>query len=912
MSIKLYLRNGSDRQRQQNGMKVTVEDRNGQKHQCGETYNQLTQGQYPTFECRNGILSCFIRLTLDHTKKTPVRNKPIQVCELEVFVVSECGNPPPIRFAARDFQSVTIKSQATYTCMPTYLPTSSQTITCLSHGNWSLSLSPCVPSCNVPQERVKNASTKLPNKTRQPVGSTVNYTCDSGYMKKGQNKLTCNSSAEWEGEIICQEFFCDHMPVLQQGRVEGNSNKVRFSCFYGYRLKNAGSAYCGENNTWIYLNKQPPACQVMKCQELELENGIVPKHNLTVNSTIKFACKKGYERKGINSRKCVSNNKTAFWDPSDPVSCQVKRCQKPAKPTNGSITGQEYTYSKIIHFQCDNGHDIKGIANFSCNENGEWVDADSKSSIVFPTCHPKNCGKPRVLQNAKFTEKSYVFPNKITYKCKKGYCAKGNLTTRCLANGKWSAEDRSCKRVKCSMLTSPMNGSVRPDTNQEITVGFQANFACNPGYILIGNSTIYCQQKENPFDCQGKWSENEPICKPRRCGKPIIADPQIRKIVGDKFYFPEVIQFQCVNGYNLRKGGARWHCSHDGIWIDTENSKSRKYPICKPVKCEKLTNPENGKMEGQNFEFLAEVKFSCNRGYCIKGSLGSNCQASGKWSSEPPRCNRVKCNKPSKPKFGQISVNTTDIFVDFIATYQCNNGYDINGNSSLHKYERICMQNETINHCVGKWSNTQPVCKPKRCPTVMKQNKRTILGEVYEYSHSITIVCDDGHELRGGSSVWNCSEQGTWIDTMTEKSGELPSCERFFCDHMPVLKNGRVQGNTNKVIFSCFYGYRLKNAGSAYCWEKNTWRYLNNQPPTCQVMKCQEIELENGIVPKHNLTVNSTITFACKNGYKRKGINLRKCVSNTTTAFWDPSDPVSCKGSLEMDKLDSFTFLIIT
>ena len=86
MSIKLYLRNGSDRQSQQNGMKVTVEDRNGKKHQCGETYNQLTQGQNPTFECRNGILSSFILLTLDHTKKTPVRNKPIQVCELEVFV----------------------------------------------------------------------------------------------------------------------------------------------------------------------------------------------------------------------------------------------------------------------------------------------------------------------------------------------------------------------------------------------------------------------------------------------------------------------------------------------------------------------------------------------------------------------------------------------------------------------------------------------------------------------------------------------------------------------------------------------------------------------------------------------------------------------------------------------------------
>ena len=148
-------------------------------------------------------------------------------------------------------------------------------------------------------------------------------------------------------------------------------------------------------------------------------------------------------------------------------------------------------------------------------------------------------------------------------------------------------------------------------------------------------------------------------------------------------------------------------------------------------------------MEGQNFEFPAEVKFSCNRGYCIEGSLGSNCQASGKWSSEPPRCNRkiylplqlffsqykcvsitlgVKCKKPSKPKFGQISVNTTDIFVDFIATYQCNNGYDINGNSSLHKHERICMQNETINHCDGKWSNKQPVCKRNQYHKIFKMH----------------------------------------------------------------------------------------------------------------------------------------------------------------------------------------------
>ena len=78
------------------------------------------------------------------------------------------------------------------------------------------------------------------------------------------------------------------------------------------------------------------------------------------------------------------------------------------------------------------------------------------------------------------------------------------------------------------------------------------------------------------------------------------------------------------------------------------------------------------------------------------------------------------------------------------------------------------------------------------------------------------------------------------------------------------------------------------------------------------VMKCQRLELENGKVLKQNLTVNSTINFACKKGYERKGIPSRKCVSNTTTAYWDPSDSVSCQGLLEIDRLELFTLYIIT
>ncbi|XP_062499156.1 sushi, von Willebrand factor type A, EGF and pentraxin domain-containing protein 1-like, partial [Corticium candelabrum] len=289
------------------------------------------------------------------------------------------------------------------------------------------------------------------------------------------------------------------------------------------------------------------------------------------------------------------------------------------------------------------------------------------------------------------------------------------------------------------------------------------------------------------------------------------------------------------------------------------------------------------------------------RGYCIEGSLGSNCQASGKWSSEPPRCNRVKCKKPSKPKFGQISVNTTDIFVDFIATYQCNNGYDINGNSSLHKHERICMQNETINHCDGKWSNKQPVCKPKLCPTALKQNNRTILGKLYEYPHSITIGCDDGYELHGGSSVWNCSDRGTWIDTITKKSGDLPSCEPKDCKKPIVSESCGLNGTYYKypgvVNFTRLHGYCVDGDKSITCKSDGKW---SSQSPSCKRITCQKISRpRNGSINRKilgeriNPFVNSTVAFSCNEGYD---LNGNESLSIINVSCLQQDDISDCNG----------------
>ena len=50
--------------------------------------------------------------------------------------------------------------------------------------------------------------------------------------------------------------------------------------------------------------------------------------------------------------------------------------------------------------------------------------------------------------------------------------------------------------VHCSSLPNPVNGRV---TMEGTVLGSTANYSCDPGYSLLGNATILCQD-------DGAWS----------------------------------------------------------------------------------------------------------------------------------------------------------------------------------------------------------------------------------------------------------------------------------------------------------------------------------------------------------------------------------------------------------------------
>ena len=58
--------------------------------------------------------------------------------------------------------------------------------------------------------------------------------------------------------------------------------------------------------------------------------------------------------------------------------------------------------------------------------------------------------------------------------------------------------------VDCGNLTDPVNGSVTHTVGT--TFGQTANYRCNTGYDLVGDSTRTCQ-------ATGNWSRSEPTCQ---------------------------------------------------------------------------------------------------------------------------------------------------------------------------------------------------------------------------------------------------------------------------------------------------------------------------------------------------------------------------------------------------------------
>ncbi|KAK2825058.1 hypothetical protein Q7C36_018985 [Tachysurus vachellii] len=153
---------------------------------------------------------------------------------------------------------------------------------------------------------------------------------------------------------------------------------------------------------------------------------------------------------------------------------------------------------------------------------------------------------------------------------------------------------------------------------------------CNEGYKTVGSDRLTCGENG--------WSPGFSPCIVVTCERPKILNA-VR--IGGKwppYKYRDFVRYRCNEGYKM-EGSDRMICKEDG-WDPPP-------PQCTIVTCLPPTLIHNGQFNPQKkvYEYGNSVKFTCNKGFKLKGSASSLCTEHGIFQPSPPQCEEMKATK---------------------------------------------------------------------------------------------------------------------------------------------------------------------------------------------------------------------------------------------------------------------------
>uniref|UniRef100_A0A674IPP0 Seizure related 6 homolog n=1 Tax=Terrapene triunguis TaxID=2587831 RepID=A0A674IPP0_9SAUR len=159
-----------------------------------------------------------------------------------------------------------------YHCYPGFELVGTDLLMCHWDLTWSGDLPTCerVTACKDPGD--VDHSRRIISSSKFPVGSTVQFVCDKGYVLTGAGLLTCRDrqagGPKWSDRLPkCTLYEPCHNPGAPEHGVQTPEKRLyqagatlRFSCATGYVLRGEGSLRCvpGHPSQW---NSSPPICK---------------------------------------------------------------------------------------------------------------------------------------------------------------------------------------------------------------------------------------------------------------------------------------------------------------------------------------------------------------------------------------------------------------------------------------------------------------------------------------------------------------------------------------------------------------------------------------------------------------------------------------------------------------------------
>ena len=294
-------------------------------------------------------------------------------------------------------------------------------------------------------------------------------------------------------------------------------------------------------------------------------------------------------------------------------------------------------------------------------------------------CDPVDCGGLDIPENGTLDADETTFGAIARYGCGTGFTIVGDAERTCQADGTWSGTEPFCSSVDCGVLSAPTNGSVdAPSTGFSAT----ATYACNTGYLLVGEATRSCQMS-------GAWSGAAPTCMLVECGT--LPPPSEGTVMTNRTTLGGTATYACNEGWRTSDPTTRT-CLSSGSW-------SGRAPVCGPVDCGALTAPTNGNVGAASTTFGSLAVYSCNDGFMLVGSNMRECQSNGTWSGTTPSCTLEMADCGPPPPATGASVSTSSGTTEgSVATYTCGRGRRLLGGNRA-----VCTE-------AGTWVGAPAVC----------------------------------------------------------------------------------------------------------------------------------------------------------------------------------------------------------
>ncbi|XP_051942256.1 sushi domain-containing protein 4-like isoform X4 [Hippocampus zosterae] len=302
---------------------------------------------------------------------------------------------------------------------------------------------------------VEHGSATVPktNMDDFPVGTVLEYHCDSGYLLDGPGILTCTALGHWSSEppqcIHSDECQSLHLPKNggytchpSPCRQLSHGTVIEFSCDEGYTLKGDYKYLTCQYGEWdgpvqISCVKEqgcvrPYVVENSWVNHTETNRGLFP-----VGTVLQYSCDPGYLPDGPNILTCISPGR---WSSQPPNCTQSGACLRLSEPENGGYTCHPspcrlFSHGTVIEFFCHPGFVLMGDYYLTCQD-GQW-DGPARIKCVKQVCRP-----PYQPQNGGYTCHPYPcgrlsHGTVIEYFCDEGYIMKGEYKYLTCQYGTW-------------------------------------------------------------------------------------------------------------------------------------------------------------------------------------------------------------------------------------------------------------------------------------------------------------------------------------------------------------------------------------------------------------------------------------------------------------------------------------------